>query len=542
MKGLFAALDVDVAQWWALTKAAIRVDLRTSTFVRGPAGAQARAAAAFIGQLVFYTMMGFFIAAFVWMSQDVFLSSALTVTYVMFMVGTAALLDHNAAIVSPDDYGILGYRPITSRTYFAARITNALIYTTAMTTLFGYLPIGSFFIQRGPLVGFAALAAVYGASFTVALAMVVAYASLMRAIGPQRIKRVLSYVQFGFSFLVYGGYFFLTSLLSEKMLATMTLPKTTWMLLFPPTWFASYVELAAGRVSFMELVPAAASLMVMAALAVAVGGRLSLDYADRLGAIAASPTSASARKASAPARQARWFRTGEARAVALLIRSQFANDMKFRMGVLAIVPLTIIYLVMGISRQGTLGDPFVQGRSAQALRLVSLAMLMFPSMLKMNLGRSDAYRASWIFFACPADRTKILRAAKNILVAGFLVPYLVIVAIVLAFLATNLVHLVIHLIVVALLSHLVLQVITFAEPELPFSKPMAKGRSSTRVFVLMMVVGVGAVLLPLAAPVIYASPGATMLTIAALVGASLFMEQLTRVRVEAQAAKLEFEG
>jgi hypothetical protein len=541
MTRLFAALDIDFAQWWALTRTALRVDLRTSTFVRGPSGAQARAAAAFIAQLVFYTMMGFFIALFVWLSRDVFMSSALTITYVMFMIGTAALLDHNAAIVSPDDYAILGYRPITSRTYFAARLTNVLVYTTAMTTLFGYLPIGSYFIRWGPAVGLGAIVGVYGASVAVALTMVVAYAWLMRAIGPRRIKRVLSYVQFLFSFLVYGGYFFLTNLLSEKMLATMTLPKTGWMLLLPPVWFASYVELGAGHRSLTEIVPAGAAVVALAVLAIAVGGRLSLDYADRLGAIAAAPTAVST-KAPAAARPGRWFRSGEARAMALLIRSQFANDMKFRMGVLAIVPLTVIYLVMGISRQGTLGDPFVQGRSAQALRMVSIAMLMFPSMLKINLGRSDAYRASWIYFACPADRTKLLRAAKNILVAGFLLPYILLVAIVLAFLTNNIWHLVIHLIIVGLLSHLALQAITFVEPELPFSKPMAKGRSSTTLFVVMSVVGVGAVLLPLAAPLIYANAAATVLTMAALVGASFFLEQLTRVRVEAQASKLEFEG
>ena len=50
--------------------------------------------------------------------------------------------------------------------------------------------------------------------------------------------------------------------------------------------------------------------------------------------------------------------------------------------------------------------------------MVTLAMLMFPTMLKMNLSRSDAFRASWIFFSCPIDRTRMVRAAKNVLVVG----------------------------------------------------------------------------------------------------------------------------
>jgi hypothetical protein len=174
--------------------------------------------------------------------------------------------------------------------------------------------------------------------------------------------------------------------------------------------------------------------------------------------------------------------------------------------------------------------------------MVTLAMLMFPTMLKMNLGRSDAFRASWIFFACPMDRTRMVRAARNVLVAVFLLPYLLVVGVVLAFLTTNLWHLAVHLLVVGLMSHLVLQVVTFIEPELPFSKPVQKGRSSTRVFMLMAVIGVGAVVLPILAPLIYRNAWAIAATFAALVGASVLIERFTRLRVEAQAERLEFEG
>ena len=66
-------------------------------------------------------------------------------------------------------------------------------------------------------------------------------------------------------------------------------------------------------------------------------------------------------------------------------------------------------------------------------------------MLKMNLGRSDAFRASWIFFACPIDRTLMVRAAKNVLVVGFLLPYMLMVGVVLSFYTTNVVHLIVHL-------------------------------------------------------------------------------------------------
>jgi hypothetical protein len=174
--------------------------------------------------------------------------------------------------------------------------------------------------------------------------------------------------------------------------------------------------------------------------------------------------------------------------------------------------------------------------------MVTLAMMMFPAMLKLSLGRSDAFRASWIFFALPSDRTLLIRAAKNVLVATFLVPYVLCVALVVSFFSENIPHLLVHLTVIGLVSHLVLQLITFIDPELPFSKPLAKNRSSTRVFVLVGCVSFGAIFFPLLAPVIYGSAVSIALTFSIIIGLSIVLERLTRIRVEAQAGKIEFEG
>jgi ABC-2 type transport system permease protein len=539
MSRLFAALGVDYDQWKALTKTALRIDLRVSRLGAAQFGrVQARAAAILIGQFFFYSAMGVAVALAVWFTRDLFLASMIVLSYVMFMIATAALLDHNAAIASPDDHAILGFRPVTSRTYFAARLANVFVYTTAMTTVFSYMPIVAFFVRYGAGVGIAAIIAIAAASTATALTMIVGYAWLMRVVGPQRLKRVLSYVQFLLSFVVYGGYFMMSRLFQVGIVARLELPKSPWLLLLPPAWFASYLEVAAGRVSLLEILPILASVVVLAVLAVMLGGRLSLEYADRLAAL----TTVSAQVAPPrPSRRGFLFTRDEARAVALLIRSQFRNDMKFRMGVLAIVPLTIVYLAMGL-HDGGIGDPFDEGGAGQGMSMITIAVMMFPTMLKLNLARSDAYRASWIFFASPSDRARIVQASKNILVVTFLLPYLTIVGILLAYFATNIAHLIVHLLVMVLVSHLVLQLVTFVEPELPFSRPLAKGSSSSRVFVIMIFAVAAGTSLPHLAPLVYRSTAATAAGIATLVLISVMIDRFTRLRVEAQASRLEFEG
>ncbi|HYN09087.1 MAG TPA: hypothetical protein VES67_17020 [Vicinamibacterales bacterium] len=539
MARLFEAFGVDYDHWKMLTKTALRIDLRASRLGAAHFGHQeVKAYAQLIGQFLFYSFMGAGIAFVVWLTRDLFLAGTIALSYVMFMVATAALLDHNAAIASPDDHAILGFRPVTSRTYFAARLANVLVYTTAMTTVFSYLPIVSFFLRYGGSVGLAAVVAIYIASVSTALLMVVAYGWLVRTVGPQRLKRVLSYVQFLLSFVVYGGYFMLSRVLQVGVVAQLELPKSPWLLLFPPAWFASYLELASGRASALEIIPVLASLVVIAALATALSGRLSLEYADRLAAL----TTVSAPAAPARARRPGFlFARDEARAVALLVRSQFRNDLKFRMGVLTILPLTIVYLLMGL-QDGGIGDPFVEGDVGQGMSMITIAVMMFPTMLKLNLSRSDAYRASWIFFATPADRVRVVQSSKNILVVTFLLPYLALVGLVLAYFSTNVLHVAVHLLVITLVSHLVLQIVTFVEPELPFAKPMVKGSASTRVFGIIVLVVIVASVLPHLAPLIYRSTAVTVAGIAGLVLLSLLIDRFTRLRIEAQTAGLEFEG
>jgi hypothetical protein len=538
MKRLFESCGVDYGHWKALTKTAVLVDLRSSRLGAAAFGrAGASAATVLIGQFVFYSFMGAAVSAVVWFTPDLFLASTIVVSYVMFMVATAALLDHNAAIASPDDHAILGFRPVTSRTYFAARLANVLIYTLAMTTVFSYIPVVTFFVRHGAAVGIAAVVAIAAASASTALTMIVAYGWLIRTVGADRLKRVLSYVQFLLSFLVYGGYFALSRVFQVGLVTRIELPKSPWLLLLPPAWFASYLELATGTLSWFGISSAVVSVGAVVALLAALGGRLSLEYADRLAAL----TTVSAR--SAPSRSwlpAVLFPRGEARAVALLIRSQFRNDLKFRMSILTILPLTIVYLVIGI-QDGGIGDPFEED-AGQGLSMVTVAVMMFPTMLKMNLARSDAFRASWIFFATPADRSRVVQASKNILVVMFLVPYLTAVGLTLAWFSTNLMHLAVHLLVITLVSHLVLQVVTFIEPELPFAKPLVKGTSSTRVFMVMFVVVMVAAFLPYLALLMYRRTATTIGGIVSLVVVSVMIDRFTRLRVEAQTAQLEFQG
>jgi len=230
-------------------------------------------------------------------------------------------------------------------------------------------------------------------------------------------------------------------------------------------------------------------------------------------------------------------RGGEARAVAVLVRSQFRNDLRFRMGVLAILPLTLLYLLIGMS-----GGRGADGARVPDLALVSMAVLLFPLMLKAQLAHSEAFRAAWIFFATPADRSRLIQSAQRVVVAFFIVPYLVFVGALLAFFVDDLVWLAGWLVVVGLMSNLVLLAETLVKPVVPFSLPPGKMEGTSKMIWIMILVGVLGGVLPFLVGWLASNPGKLGAAAAALIAASVIFARLVRLRVERAATQLEYQA
>ncbi len=547
MRRLLEALDVDYEQWRVLTRTLLRMDLRITGF-GGPQG-QATAKAQMTPFMRYFTLgfvyliFGVFMAIMVFVLDDLMVSASIAITYVMFMVGLMVLVDHQSVITSPDDYFVLGPRPVSSRTYFAVRVTNVLVYSLALTTLYGLFPMLAFGVAHGfhPMRWPAAFLAFYLATTLTTLTLVMTYASLIRIVGAGRLARIMSLVQVIMGVLMYAGYMLPSQLAKyHGVTSNLTMPASPWALLFPPTWFASYIAMASGAIGWRQIVPAAASIVGLLLVARELNGRLSMDYVSRLGALASSTASTSAGPSMRHKRP--WlFRTGEHRIVSLLVRAQFRHDQKFRMAVLGVLPLTIMYMFMAF-QDGPPADPF--GGSARHMMSwtpLSMAVLFFPMMLKTTLMTSDAHRASWVYFGTPVSRARILRAQTDVLMAVFIVPYICIVGVVMGYFTGHLAGVITHVVFLGLTSRLLLQIVTAGSPVMPFSRPNQK-LARTGGFMGWMLVGMigGLAIGPLLVLLVYPSVVRIVVVALLLIAASVVLDHLTRARLGERAEQLEF--
>jgi hypothetical protein len=318
-----------------------------------------------------------------------------------------------------------------------------------------------------------------------------------------------------------------------------------WMTLVPTSWFAAVVSLAWGQWTVSNLVGCLLAAFTVAILSWLVIGRISLSYAES--AVNATTASASSPAGSRPLRRPFGFlRRPEDRAIALLVLRQFRYDVKFKMSILAILPLTILYLYIGLEKGRGIPDPFAGGVQAgdySSSTLLYVAMILFPAILKNEIIRNDMYESAWVFFAAPVSRGEVILSVKRMLLSAFVLPYLAVLSLVFLWYIGNPIHVFLHLLVLALSCNIFLQVLFLFRPALPFSLPRTVGdRNTTTLAVMIGGPLLFLVIIGLFVSLLYPSPATYAAGVGALVLLSYLLERRLRKRVTVAGEALEFAG
>jgi ABC-2 type transport system permease protein len=473
-------------------------------------------------------------------AQDLFFSLTIYFSFLIFSIGSSLLLEFQSIVLSPDDHRQLAYHPIDSRTFYAARLTAVLVYVGVMTVSLGTLPIvASVFAPEGGLhVALAVLVASLVAAVTTTFLAIGAYVLLLHYVSTARLTHALTYLQLAATFLVYGSYFALPRLIGEGLRIGHFVDPDGWILALPGTWFASYAGIATGDASPTHVALAALTLLILAFSVSLTAGRVSLDYADRL-ALLSSSTATKPDDISRSVRGGWLFRDGERRAIALIVRALFRYDMKFRLGVLTIVPLTIVYMFVG-DGPNVMSDPFVAPPDGDP-QFVYFAILFFPSMLRQALSKSDAWRAAWILYATPADSARLVLGLKDFVLLMFVAPYLLFLGVLIGWGFERFDHLVILLVTLGLLTHLLAVFELLITPQLPFSQPATKGSRTRDMLILISIVSLLAPLMPRLLYVAFATTPRVVGTLGGLVVVNALLTWVTARRVRRLANAAEFQ-
>jgi hypothetical protein len=483
---------------------------------------------------------GLMMSLLAWVLEDSMVFATILTTYGALNTAMLLLVDFTGIVVSPNDYLVLGSRPVGSRTFFASRLCAILVYVVALGIGLALFPSIALWIGRGLGAGaFAALfVAVVLCEVCTAVVVIAAYAALLGRVHPRRLTRALSYLQLLATTLFLGGYYLATLAFEESRLRQLSFAELRWLWLDPASWFAAFVPVAAGTAGTVEWAAAAAAVALTLVCLPLASGRLSLDYSERL-AEAGGTTEAAPGRRNLMTRLP-GFGRDEAQAVALLIRAQFRYDNRFRLAVLSIVPLTVFYVLLGV-RSTALTDPFSAAPGGGSTPLY-FAIVFLPMTLHASLRVSDSWRAAWIFYATPADPARLIVAAKNFVSVWFIGSYLVGLAIFWSLFYDRVWHAVVHALVIGLLAHLLLQAAVILRPEIPFAAEPRHGERTGQLWLLVLVGSFLAGLVPVVLPFVYERGTWTIAMVALLGGVSGGLEYALRLRAREAVMEMEFRG
>jgi len=528
---LAGALGIDGAQWRALVATYLRMDFRATG---GPArkNGRVRNRSQILGIAMVGAVGGGAFGLIAAGTPDLLMSASLLTTYAAATTIMMLLVDFTGVVLAPEDYAILAPRPVSSRTYFAARLAAVGAYIAVLSVATAAIPVLVYAVKGGVLAGAAALVAVLLCDLCMTVLVISAYVTLLRWIHPSKLKRAMAYVQLLGATSFYLVYYLATVGFRHSFLDRLGFESSPWLWVIPSTWFAALVRAAAGGSGPAVWIAAGAALALTAACVPLAAGRLSLDYARRIGEMSAVAEPASRRRAF----RLPGFSRGEARAVALLVRAQFRFDQRFRMGILGIIPLTGFYMLLGLD-EGALRDPFLSGTGAAG---VYFAVIFIPMTLHTALAASESWRAAWIFFATPASHARIVVASKNFVTIYFLGTYVVALAAFWSWFFERVWHAALHALILGALAHLLLQLAVITRPSLPFAAEPHKAQRSAATFALFLVGGVVAGVFPFLLSIVYRRLATTIGTVVFLLLITVAVEYALRLRVDEAIGELEF--
>lgn len=535
--------DIDTVQWRALTKVFLKKDFResslSSSFSHGRSGGRV-----FYSLLFFYLLTGLIFVPIVVQNPDIFVTSTLLITYTMFMIGGLILVEYNSVIISPEDYALFGYQPISSPTFFFVKLTNILFYLLIYTTVLALPAIAGYIFSFGfnPVLGVTAFISVFLANFSVALSIILIYTVVLKKFTLHRLQNMLALLQIGLAFFIYTSFFFIPNMVESALFQKLDLANSPYLMFLPSSWFSAYLKIPLGLAGPLDWFFIFLSISMVCILCYLTFSKLSLGYSERLGVLFSKPETRIGKKKH---RQAvlGFTLTNEERVVSKLIRNQFLYDNKFKMAVLGILPLTIFYVFYS-TQGGPLPNPF-ETHEFQMRRtgLLYLLIFLFPMMLRTFVTQSDAYQASWMFYTAPTDFARLIISEKNFLMIYFVLPFLLILGVIFLNYFGNLLHVLLHILVLGLLAHLFLQFAFLFSPDLPFSRPNVRGsRSRNLAMFLILVPFLLYLILPLIFKNVYPNPAGFLTFTITILTVSLILESLIKVRVSFYMKKFEFTG
>jgi hypothetical protein len=469
----------------------------------------------------------------------------------MLITASNIFLAFGSGFLSPNETEILAPFPITSETFFFSRMAIVLTYSLIASSLISIGPMiaaGFFAREALPMSVIGILLMTSFAAITSATGVITMYAIVVARIPHKKLMKAFSLVQFLGSLLV-GGTFILAGQVARRIqLDGLTLSAHSWLKFAPPYWFAGIEGVAIGHPNTGAL--ALAAIVTLLGLSFASYKLFARSYGAAIEDLTQSSIAdtkryelrQAARNKGTSSGFSQLLRTPETRAMWTLFKAQFKFDSKFRFSLFSWLPLMGFYFVLAVV-QGSIHDPFGPfNPDLMRSNALYLLAILSPLLIMQQISQSESYKASWIFYATPIDRARLLLGVRNIVVLLIFAPYMVLLGVAFSFYMPPL-SAFRHTLMISAFAQLIFEVSLLFAPKMPFSQQRTQQRNTAgRIFTMMLVILAPLILMALVMYFGYRDEVRYWASLALVITLAVITDRLVANRLRKKLEEQEFAG
>jgi ABC-2 type transport system permease protein len=411
-----ARFDVDARQLMTLIGVYLKQDLRGGrAFMQFSAREYVRGNAALLMLFGMYVLTGAVMGGMALFTDiDALHFSIVMHTFTLLIVALAILAESGNVIFNESEADILGHLPISSRTYFAAKVLNLFLFTALLAAAANLFPAIFGIWTAGANVLFLpahALASLLDALLATAL-IVTSYGLLMRLVGRERFDSLIAYSQIVLVLLFMFGFQILPRVMEINFLQ-MARSYRWYYLLFPPAWFAGVTLVLMGKAQAFAVALAGVGLTVLAVLGHLAIRKVGSDYssfvvglsygdsASKL--VTERPPVAAHERGWASRLKSLWLARPAERAAFDLVSVYLRRNREVKVRLYPSLAYFIFVPLLAVFSEG-LPDPFV-ARGVQAYSLMGALMICYVALTAVEVLRfSEHQAAAYIFRVAPVAR------------------------------------------------------------------------------------------------------------------------------------------
>lgn len=424
--------QIEINQFKSLFRLFLRLD-----FSRGRSG---KSKSRFVRMLILYGVLGGTLSGALAGQSSPVMYVLIGLSYLMLMTASAVLLELGQELMLPEEFETLGFFPISSRTYFAAKIGHLLFYTGLISgalalfpALLGWTLPGS--DGRFPL-AFVLGGLAAGVFSAAVMGLLVAF--LIRLMETERLRYWISLFQISLTFgLVMLFQFIPRGSDSAAWLHDPAL--SSWKAVLPPAWFAGLVLKLSGQESAMPWLQIGAALSVSAGILLAGLRRMGRFYLTWVAASATGTEKPVARRRTRT--DGAWMprflvRHPEIRAGYGLTVQMLRRDRSVQLSVFPIIGLALAFLLRAVLEPRFV-DPFVHLSgfdSDMSSNLFFYFLFAGIPIILNQLTTSRDFQAAWVYLSAPVRRPyRLIQGMRFAVLLIVLIPFFILMSAIFAF-------------------------------------------------------------------------------------------------------------